>query len=343
MEKPFLEKLEAYFEAAHRYIAAASVHWREHTNRRTVIIVVVLGILFGALYLTAIEPPAAFPAGELVTVPEGQGVVAVSNTLYQDGVIRSPLAFRILVTLMGRARQLRAGDYLFKQPESVFGVARAVSVGAYGLEPFRIRVAEGATVRQMADLFDKVLPRFDSAQFVAEAQPREGYFFPDTYFFLPNASAQTVEQAMQQNFESQIATIQPQLASSTHSLADIVIMASIIEREAPDMQDRRLIAGVLWRRIKQGMALQSDVTSLYTLPKGQRFTAKVLDQDTPYNTYLHRGLPPTAIGNPSLDSILAAASPIDKGYLFYLADSSGVTHYCKTYSCQLSNQRAFLR
>ena len=187
-----------------------------------------------------------------------------------------------------------------------------------------------------------MLPRFNPHQFLAQALQQDGYLFPDTYFFLPDATAQTVISAMRQNFDAQVASATPDIAASGHSMQEAIIMASIIEREAPDMQDMRMIAGVLWRRLKMGMPLQSDVTSLYTLPKGQQLTASYLQVDTPYNTYLHAGLPPTPIGSPSLAAIIAAATPIDKGYLFYLADHLGITHYCKTYSCQLANERKYL-
>ncbi|HWP61628.1 MAG TPA: endolytic transglycosylase MltG, partial [Candidatus Paceibacterota bacterium] len=173
-------------------------------------------------------------------------------------------------------------------------------------------------------------------------RPQEGYLFPDTYFFLPNANADTVIETMSQNFNAQIASIAPPLASSTHAVSDIIKMASIVEKEARTDQDRKLIAGVLWRRIRLGMPLQSDVTFLYIGKNPSLLTTSDLKSDSPYNTYTHKGLPPTPIDSPSLASIEASAQPVDKGYLFYLADHSGVTHYCKTYACQLANERTYL-
>ncbi len=339
----FAQYLERGFEIAHRYRALLSAHWRTHTNRRTIIIAVVGGITVGYAYIFWVQPPETFPTDELVSVPQGETVSEIATRLRDDGVIRSPRMFRIIVTVLGRQKQLHAGDYLFKQPEDVFSIARAIAVGAYGLEPLRIRVPEGALTKEMAVMFGRQLTRFNADDFLAKAQPVEGYLFPDTYFFLPNATADTIIQAMRQNFDTQVATLGSKIQASGHSFEDIVNMASILEREGRNLDDRRLIAGVLWRRLKLGMALQADATMIYTLNRGEPITRKVLATESPYNTYLHKGLPPTPIGSPSLSSLEAAATPIDKGYLFYLADSHGVTHYSKTYSGHLANQRLYLR
>ncbi len=338
----FQRHLQKLFDAGHRLLTEASLRWREHANRRTIIIVVVAGVLFGYTYLTAVQPPDSFPLNQLVSVPEGESLQEVATTLQESGVVRSPLLFRALVTIMGSQRSVHAGDYLFKEPLDVFSVARALAIGQYGLEPERIRVPEGATVKQMAILFDGHLERFDAAAFTSQALPQEGYLFPDTYFFMPNANEKTVLSALRQNFDEKVATIAPQIASSTHTLSDIVTMASILEREAYNTKDRRMIAGVLWNRIARGMALQVDVSFLYTLGKGTfQLTNKDLMTPSPYNTYINKGLPPTPIGSPSLDSLIAAATPIKSDYLYFLADHFGVTHYCKSFACQLANKARY--
>ena len=337
------KKVESWYENIQRRYRDLRTHWLLHTNRRTIIAAMIAGVAIGAAYLFLIRPPQNFPVGQLVNVPEGQSVGEIAQTLQDDGVIQNALAFKVLVKLFRQDRSLHAGDYIFKEPLSVFSIARRIALGAYGLEPYRFRIPDGATTAQMADLYASVLQRFNKQAFFAKAQPMEGYFFPDTYFFLPNASEDTVIGAMRQNFDEQVASITPMIASSTHSLHDIVIMASILEREARNYQDRQMIAGVLWRRLKMNMPLQADATFLYTIGKGTfDLTVADLKSDSPYNTYTHKGLPPTPIGSPSLASIMAAADPIDKGYLYYMADNSGVTHYCKNYSCQQQNVAMYL-
>ncbi len=319
------------------------MRWRADINRRTVFFLLFVASILVLIWMTMLRAPDDFPVDELVSVPEGQSVKMIGSELRTQSVIRSPLTFRILMRVFGNDRGARAGDYLFKEPANVWTVARAIASGAFGLEPLRIRIPEGATTKQMAVLYAGELQRFNAANFLAEAQPLEGYLFPDTYFFLPNANEKSVIQAMHQNFEDKMLPLAQDFASSTHSQRDIIIMASILEREAFNPEDRRMIAGVLWNRMKLGMALQVDATFLYTLGKGTfQLTRADLASDSPYNTYVNKGLPPTPIGSPSLDSIEAALHPIKNNYIFYLADRDGVTHYSKTYDEHLELKHKYL-
>lgn len=334
--------LEKIFDRGHNIIGRLGNRWDLHANRRTVIILIVIGALATYLYLQVIQAPDTFPLNQLVAVPQGQSLEEVAQALEAAKLVRSALALEVIVKLLGNERNVHAGDYLFKEPLDVFSVAHKLTIGAYGLEPARVRIHEGATTKEMASLLGKQFERFDSQNFLAQTESQEGYLFPDTYFFLPNVTEDTVIQAMRQNFDAQIAPLLPQIASSTRSLPDIVIMASIIEREARNSADRRMISGVLWNRIARGMALQVDVTFLYTIGKGTfQLTNRDLMTDSPYNTYIRKGLPPTAIGSPSLDSLQAAISPTKNDYIYFLADHSGVTHFCKTYACQLANKAKY--
>jgi len=341
MEPPE-QKLEELFDKGHGLLGRLGERWDLHANRRTLIILVVIGALTTFFYLRVIQPPDAFPLNQLVAVPAGQSLGEVAQAIEDAEVVRSALALEVVVKLLGNERNVHAGDYLFKEPLDIFSVAHKLAVGAYGLEPTRVRIHEGATTKEMAALLDKQFERFDADNFLAQTRLQEGYLFPDTYFFLPNVTEDTVIQAMRQNFDAKIEPLLPQIASSTRSLSDIVIMASIIEREARNSADRRMISGVLWNRIARGMPLQVDVTFLYTIGKGTfQLTNRDLLTDSPYNTYMRKGLPPTAIGSPSLDSLEAAVNPTKNNYLYFLADHSGVTHFCKTYACQLANKARY--
>lgn len=323
--------------------AELSVWWRANANHVSFVIVAASGIVATLLYVFAIRPPDDFPTGALVTVPDGASLKATAQALAEQHLIRSPLAFEASMYALGRARSAKAGDYVFNQPVSVWAVARRVGTGAFGLEPVRIRIPEGATTREMASLLSVALARFNADSFLVQARPQEGYLFPDTYFFLPNAREGAVLQTLHQNFEDKTASLVPDIAASGRSLEEIITMASIIEREARNPADRRMISGVLWNRIKKGMALQVDVTFLYTIGKNTfQLTTADLKADNPYNTYVNKGLPPGPIGSPSLDSIDAAIHPTPSKYLFYLADKSGVTHYSETYQQHLEYKRLYL-
>ncbi|MDP3965641.1 MAG: endolytic transglycosylase MltG [bacterium] len=340
---PVEKFIESAFEAYGRISGNLSRRWREHANRRTIIILVLAGSLMTVMYLYVIRPPDNFPLNTLVTIEGGATVADAAMSLEESSVVRSGPALQWLIVLTGHEKDVHAGDYLFKEPRDLFSVARAVVIGAYGLEPARIRIPEGARAKDMAHIFGNQLLRFDREKFLLEAQPMEGYLFPDTYYFLPNATEELVLQTMRQNFDARTLVIDAQIKESGKPLKDIVIMASLLEREARIMQDRRMIAGVLWNRLQKGMLLQVDAAFLYTLGKGTyQLTTKDLLSDSPYNTYRNPGLPPGPIGSPSLNSILAAVTPIKHDYLYYLADRYGVTHYSKTYAEHLRNKRKYI-
>ena len=335
--------LERFFAFSDALQERLSAKWQEHSNRRTIAILIFAGVVAAASYVYVIQPPDNFPAGELVSVPAGESLGEIGNNLAKQGAIRSSTVFRALIILFGGERGARAGDYLFKEPKNIWQVARAISIGAYGLEPVRIRIPEGARAKDMAAIFDVALLRFDREAFLAKALPLEGHLFPDTYFFLPNVTEDTIIQAMKQNFDEKTLPLAATIEKSGRTIEEIVIVASILEREARISADRRLIAGVVYNRLAMNLPLQMDAVFLYTLGKGTfQLTLADLRSDSPYNTYRNKGLPPTAIGSPSLDSLEAAASPTKNDYLYYLADHNGVTHFSKTYAEHARKKRLYL-
>ncbi len=320
-----------------------STRWRLHANRRTLIILATAGAIAVVSYVYIIQPPFNFPMQQLITVEDDMTLEEIADSLKAQGVIQSTLAFRAVVIATGNDRSLRAGDYLFKEPKDVFFVARSIALGAFGLEPEKIRIPEGATTRSTAIIYKSRLLRFDSDKFLALAQPEEGFLFPDTYFFLPNATEETVIKAMRQAFDDQMKPFEADIASSSRSIKDIITLASIIEKEASKSSDRHMISGVLYNRIEKGMPLQVDVTFLYFLGKNSfQLTLTDLRSDNPYNTYVHKGLPPGPIGSPSIDSIHAALYPEEHKFIFYLADNTGVTHFSRTYEEHLAKKRLYL-
>ncbi len=344
MSSPSLQKLfERLFETGNSLLAKMAGEWQLHTNRRTILTLIFGGVITAIAYITLIQAPDDFPINTLVTIPAGATLSEVADSFVEMGVVQSAFAFTLVMRVSGHERDVHAGDYIFRQPESVFTVANVVALGHYGLEPTRIRIVEGTTTKEMATVFGNHLQRFDKARFLSEAQPYEGFLFPDTYFFLPNATDELVLTTLRQNFDEHIRLISQEIIAFGRPLKDVVIMASLLEREARIMNDRRKIAGVLWNRLDIGMRLQVDAAFLYTLGKGTfALTVKDLKSDDPYNTYVNKGLPPGAIGSPSMDSLLAAVTPAKHNYFFYLADRNNVTYYAKTYKEHLENKRKYI-
>ena len=264
--------------------------------------------------------------------------------LSSSGIIRSIFFYKAYAVLFRDGKGIQAGSYLFDQPESALRVAYRTAYGIKHLEKARITVFEGMNSKEIAALLKKQIPLFDAVTFLNLARAREGYLFPETYFVDPDASPQDVVDMMTAQFDKEIAVYHDAFATSTRTFKDIVIMASIIEEEANNSADRRIISGILWKRIDKGMALQVDVPFYYITHIGvSGITLDDLATSSPYNTYMHKGLPPTPISSPGLDAIDAALHPVVSPYYFYLADHDGKTHYAKTFDGHLVNKQTYLQ
>jgi len=338
------ERIERVLNKGHELVQDFLVRSETNVNRRTLLIVSASAVVIILAYIFFIRPPSDFPKGELIEIPEGASLDEIASFLKEQNVVRSKVWLQVSVFLFGYERTVQYGDYLFKEPKNVFSIARAIGIGARGLEPFRIRIPEGATVSEMAELFDEQLLRFDKEKFIRDALPHEGYLFPDTYFFLPNADEELVIRTLRQSFDAQTAEIASSTEKFGRSLKDIVTMASILEKEAHNFEDRRMIAGILWKRLDKGMALQVDAVFLYSIGRTTFDLTKedLTNKEDPYNTYANKGLPPTPIGSPSLNSLKAAITPIKNNYWYYLADNNYVTYYSATYEEHLAKRRMYL-
>jgi len=252
------------------------------------------------------------------------------------------LVLKSLAVLLNGQQKLVAGDYYFNQPISVYSVFSKLINGSFDLASVRVTIPEGSSMRQIAALLSSKLLHFSAADFMKYSPADEGYLFPDTYYFLPNEKAEAVIETMQKNFEDKIRTTALDIVAFGKPEKDVITMASILEGEARTPEDRRIISGILWKRIKIGMPLQVDVSIAYATGKsGNELTTADLKVESPYNTYTHKGLPPTPIGNPGLDAIEAAVTPTTTPYLYYLSDANGVIHYASTFAEHIKNRQLY--
>jgi UPF0755 protein len=296
-----------------------------------------------AFLILALHTPLSF-SPVLVSVPDGASFSEIAATVKADHVVTSTTLLRIFVMLQGGTRTIPAGDYLFEKPEGTARVAWRLTHGAHGLQSIRVVVPEGVTVLQMSDILSQRLPNFDTEQFLRLASGKEGYLFPDTYFFMVNATPETVIETLSQQFDTVMSSLEVEVASSTRSVPDIVTMASILEEEAKTPEDKHIVAGILWKRIDIGMALQVDATFAYTLGKtSHELTSDDLTTDSPYNTYTRVGLPPTPISNPGRESLEAALNPEKTDYFYYLTGKDGAMHYAKDFEEHKRNKELYLR
>ncbi|MDP3735559.1 MAG: endolytic transglycosylase MltG [bacterium] len=294
-------------------------------------------------YLFFVRAPAHFPVGSIVMIPKGLTLHEAGVVLENAQVIRSPLLLRLVLALSGSERAVIAGDYFFSMRSNIFGIARRIRGGEYGLAPGRVLVQEGATRSEIAEILAAKFGRFDPTRFIEITLGAEGYLFPDTYFFLPTVSAEEVARVMREQFDARIASLAPEIEAFGRPLADIITMASLIEKEAHDLETMRRIASVLWNRMEVGMPLQVDAAFLYINGKNTfELTHDDLATTSPYNTYKHIGLPPGPIASPGLGAIEAAVTPVETDYLFYLSDRSGHTYFARTFDEHKVNRRLYL-
>jgi len=227
---------------------------------------------------------------------------------------------------------VQAGDYYFAKQKGLGAVARMLIAGDFGLEPLRVTIPEGASVRDIAEILGGYATSFDKEKFLLIAEEREGYLFPDTYFFLPNVDERRVVKVMSDTFLEKIQELDEEILAFGRPIDEVMTMASILEREAHTHDSRRIIAGILWKRISLGMPLQVDATFDYINGKNTfELSSEDLAIESPYNTYQSVGLPPSPIANPGLGAIEAAVTPIQTDYLYFLSDRNGTLHYSETF------------
>lgn len=303
-------------------------------------------IIFIALYVHFIIPPESFPLRVIVTIEEGETLSEIADDLEERGLIQSSEAFK-LFSILFLDESAMAGDYFFEEPLPVLTIAHRVAQGDYGLTPIRVTIPEGLMNSQMTDILTLRLgDDFDTDLFLELAEGKEGYLFPETYFFLPNVKPEAVVETMEETFWTRVAELDKEIDSFGRTLDEVVVMASILEEEARLFEDRREVASVLWKRIEIGMALQVDAAFQKVEEAAGRNTYELtradLRAESPFNTYVNKGLPPAPITNPGFNALKAAVTPIDNEYLFYVSDRRGNLYYAETFEQHQVNVRNHL-
>ena len=283
-----------------------------------------------------------------VDIPEGATAEDVGGILEDTGVIRSSLAFRLVAQVRGVGSSLQAGTYRLVTNMTVSEAFDALDAGPV-VETVTATFPEGLEVDEAAAVASESLG-VDGKAFQAAATsgafvlppylPQgtatvEGFLFPKTYEFATEIDEQMVIERLLAQFEEEAATLDWSRAGDLGLTPyEAVVVASLIEREARAPEDRANISAVIHNRLREGMPLQIDATIQYALPEGNRIlTEEDYELDTPYNTYLHQGLPPTPIASPGLASLRAALHPADVDYLYFLVvdEETGRHEFAETY------------
>lgn len=328
-------------ELISKFIFVVKEFVKSHKNFVIIIFVAIFSI---TLIFFLISTSSNKKEDHNVNISNGLSLMQVSLLLKKENIIRSEDVFRVIVILLGGESSIKAGPYLFDGTDNVFVVIKKIINAEYGVPVKKITVIEGMRGRDMLNLFGNEFMNLDKAQLEKDLLSKEGYLFPDTYFFPFTTSSGDIIKMLSDNFEHHIQNIDLSKSKTSKDLKEIITMASIIEGEAKEDSDRKIIADILWRRIEIGMLLQVDTTFMYINGKpSSEITKADLKIDSPYNTYTHKGLPPTPISNPGILAINASMFPTPNKYLYYLSDKDGVMHYAVTFEEHKKNKVKYIK
>ncbi|WP_342552461.1 endolytic transglycosylase MltG [Paenibacillus sp. FSL R7-0652] len=328
----------------------------------------VIGILLLVLFILAaaaggyvwsmMRPMQASTEPVVFEIKSGSGISKIADQLQQEGIIRNSLVFKGYLKWNKLGSNFMAGKYAMNPGVTYDEIIHKLSSGdVVPEEMVKFTIPEGYTVLQMADklsadgivdkkeflklandpsAFDvdviKNIPVDEELRYVLE-----GYLFPETYELKKGSTTHEVMQRMLEEFQTKVNSIpdlQAKLEQRKLSLHELLTIASLVEREVVVDKERALVAGVIYNRIKEDMKLEIDATVQYLLDKPKaRLLFKDLKVQSPYNTYLNKGLPPGPIASPSLASIEAALNPEASEYLFYVTKKDGTSGhlFAKTY------------
>ena len=307
-------------------------------------IVISAGFLWWKDAIAAVDPTDTKPT--VFVIARGEGARSVATRLAAEKLTRSSTGFFVLVKFMGIERNLQAGDYRLNRSMDASTVAQALTHGTLDVW---VTTLEGWRVEEIATKLTQELA-IPEREFLRVA--REGYMFPDTYRIPKDATVSAIVQLFQANFDKKVdVQLRTEAKKIGLSFDEVITLASIVEREGRSDSDRPIIAGILLRRLKADMALETDATIQYAVgyqPAEKSWWKKYLtDEDkkitSPFNTYHNPGLPPHAIANPGLASVKAVIYPKETDNWYYIHDTTGVAHYAKTIGEHNTNVSKYLQ
>lgn len=331
---------------------------RGRAGRALVLVGIVLAVLLavgaGAAWFLLFKPDVTGVTPGMpieLVIEKGSSTAQIGRQLAAAGVVDNALMFRVKARSSESDGQLKAGTYAFSTGSDYDAVLAKLAKGP-DIVYFDVTIPEGFTAKQVAARFAKetgvsademlALVTSGASQFAAEhpyladanGGSLEGFLFPATYKIKKGTTPEQIVGKMLDAFDENMAQVDMAYATSKNlTVYDVVTIASILEREAKIAKERPLVSSVIYNRLKKGMRLQLCATVLYEMPEGtSKVTYEDTKRDTPYNTYVHDGLPPGPISNPGLASLEAAAHPTETKYLYYvLTGKDGSQTFCETY------------
>lgn len=323
----------------------------KNLKKKLVTGLIIAAIIIAAVLVWEIFVPASFTEQEVIlyNAQKGVGQADIAKDLKAEGVIKNSFFFQLAAFISGSAGRLQAGIYDISPNMSIAAIIQKLASGDIAKK--KVVILEGWDTGDItkytetkklyaAKDFNEAAKKDFTADFpFLKNRPKgaslEGYIFPDTYVIPIETNAEDFIKISLANFNKRLTPeLRTAIAKQHKTIFQIVTMASILEKEVPSLQDKKIVAGILWKRIENGMPLQVDSTINYITGKNDsRALTKDLKINSLYNTYKYLGLPAGPISNPGMDSILAAIYPTKSAYWFYLsADGTGKTVYSRTFA-----------
>lgn len=268
---------------------------------------------------------------QIFVVQKGEEIKSITNKLKSKNLIKDPIIFFLMIKKLGLDKKIQAGDFRLSPSMTAQEIAQNLTHGTIDIW---VTIIEGQRAEEIADTLEGKAPSYKSS-WRNQLIENEGYLFPDTYLIPKDADIDLLINLMRKNFDKKFESIKN---SNNLSIQQIVIIASLIEREAKFQKDRALVASVILNRLKLSMSLQIDATVQYGLGYQRdektwwkkNLTLEDLNINSSYNTYKSTGLPPGPISNAGLDALQAVINPAKTDYLYYISDKAGHLHFAKT-------------
>ena len=314
----------------------------KHLKFPAVIIVVCLvALIYYALFL---PNDYADPKGRIVTIPHGASFHTIVDSLVSARAIRDRWSFQLAGRVLGYTKIIKTGKYLFVSGQSNLDILRDIRVGKSRII-IPVTIPEGWRMEQIARRYRRDLG-IDAEKFLAwcmdstflreqgiQAPTLEGYLLPETYSFYWQTDEREIVERMLDGFRHFYNdTLLERQQALKVSQKEVLTLASIVEAESSLNEERPIIAGVYWNRLKKRMRLEADPTVQYALGEGRKLNRQDLEFDSPYNTYRHYGLPPGPINNPGKASIHATLFPRQTEYLYFVATGIGGHHFASKFT-----------
>jgi UPF0755 protein len=320
------------------------------------ITVIIGGVFIKLKYNKIIETPNSTSSDKVVvTINEGEAVDSIINELIEKGVLKEnwKTYLQVYLKLNDLSSKIQAGTYNIPKDLNIKEVVETLQHAES--QDIWVTIPEGLRKDEIADILNDEFSEYSSVKFSKtdflnltvdktfinqfnfpnEVYNLEGYIFPDKYAFSIESTSESVLKKMVENFVEKVGT--------EDSYKDI-ILASLVEREGYNNNDRPIIADILERRLKEGWLLQVDASLLYPVKDWKHTITQVdKDDDNPYNTYKHPGLPPTPICNPGLEAIESVRNPQSNNYYYYIHEENGTPHYSETLTEHNANVNKYLR